>query len=109
MGTPNSNQLQTSSSASGGSFVDFFIERPVFATVCALFSSCRVPIPMPTPRSAHSPTRAPPQVVVTSTYIGANAQTVESGVTIPLEQAINGVEGMKYIQSASGNDGTSQI
>src|SRR5437764_1121211 len=41
--------------------------------------------------------------------IGTNAQTVESAVTIPLEQAINGVQGMKYIASTSGNDGTSQI
>src|SRR6202140_4140423 len=55
------------------------------------------------------PDLAPPQVVVSSGYIGANAQTVESAVTIPLEQAINGVQGMKYITSTSGNDGTSQI
>src|SRR4029077_9190756 len=48
-------------------------------------------------------------VVVSSGYIGANAQTVESAVTIPLEQAINGVEGMKYITSTSGNNGASQI
>ena len=47
--------------------------------------------------------------MVSSAYIGANAQTVESAVTIPLEQAINGVQGMKYITSSSGNDGTSQI
>ena len=58
---------------------------------------------------AQFPKLAPPQVVVSSAYIGANAQTVESAVTIPLEQAINGVEGMKYITSSSGNDGTSQI
>jgi HAE1 family hydrophobic/amphiphilic exporter-1 len=47
--------------------------------------------------------------VVSSGYIGANAQTVETAVTIPLEQAINGVQGMKYISSTSGNDGSSQI
>ena len=47
--------------------------------------------------------------MVSSGYIGANAQTVESAVTIPLEQSINGVEGMKYITSTSGNDGTSQV
>ena len=46
---------------------------------------------------------------MSSAYIGANAQTVESAVTIPLEQAINGVQDMKYITSSSGNDGTSQI
>jgi len=58
---------------------------------------------------AELPDLAPPQVVVSSGYIGANAQTVESAVTIPLEQAINGVQGMKYISSTSGNDGSSQI
>jgi HAE1 family hydrophobic/amphiphilic exporter-1 len=48
-------------------------------------------------------------VSVTSNYVGANAQVVESAVTIPLEQQINGVEGMHYISSTSSNDGTSAI
>jgi len=52
---------------------------------------------------------SPPQVTVTSNYVGANAQVVESAVTIPLEQQINGVEGMHYITSTSSNDGTSNI
>lgn len=90
-------------------FVDFFIQRPVFATVCALFIILAGAIAIPTLPIAEFPDLAPPQVVVSSFYIGANAQTVESAVTIPLEQAINGVEGMKYITSASGNDGSSQI
>lgn len=55
------------------------------------------------------PTLAPPQVTVSSNYIGANAQVVESAVTIPLEEQINGVEGMRYISSTSSNDGTSTI
>jgi len=66
-------------------------------------------ISIPTLPIAELPDLAPPQVIVSSGYIGANAQTVESAVTIPLEQAINGVEGMKYISSSSSNDGTSQI
>src|SRR3984893_17919035 len=66
-------------------------------------------ISIPSLPIAEFPDLAPPQVVVSSGYIGANAQTVESAVTIPLEQAINGVQGMKYISSTSGNDGTSQI
>src|SRR5712692_6088598 len=66
-------------------------------------------ISIPTLPIAQLPDLAPPQVIVTSNYIGANAQTVESAVTIPLEQSINGVEGMKYISSSSTNDGTSQI
>ncbi len=66
-------------------------------------------ISIPTLPIAELPDLAPPQVVVSSGYIGANAQTVESAVTIPLEQAVNGVQGMKYISSTSGNDGSSQI
>lgn len=64
---------------------------------------------IPTLPIAQFPQLAPPQVTVTSFYTGANAQTVESAVTTPLEQAINGVEGMRYMTSISGNDGTSQI
>ena len=90
-------------------FVDFFIQRPVFATVCSLFIILGGAISIPLLPVAYFPDLAPPQVVVSSVYIGANAQTVESAVTIPLEQAINGVQGMKYIASTSGNDGTSQI
>jgi len=90
-------------------FVDFFIQRPVFATVCALFIILAGAISIPTLPIAQLPDLAPPQVIVSSGYIGANAQTVETAVTIPLEQAINGVQGMKYISSTSGNDGSSQI
>jgi HAE1 family hydrophobic/amphiphilic exporter-1 len=90
-------------------FVDFFIRRPVFATVCALLIILGGAIAIPSLPVAQFPQLAPPQVYVTSSYIGANAQTVESAVTIPLELAINGVPGMRYISSASGNDGTSEI
>jgi HAE1 family hydrophobic/amphiphilic exporter-1 len=90
-------------------FVDFFIRRPVFATVCAILIVLGGAIAVPTLPIAQFPDLAPPQVVVSSAYIGANAQAVETAVTIPLEQAINGVPGMKYITSSSGNDGSSQI
>src|SRR5580693_8364400 len=55
------------------------------------------------------PTLSPPTIGVTSNYVGANADTVEKAVTIPLEEAINGVEGMRYISSSSTNSGTSTI
>jgi len=55
------------------------------------------------------PQLAPPQVNVTSVYIGANSKDVESAVTTILEQSINGVEGMRYMSSTSSNDGTSAI
>jgi len=90
-------------------FVDFFIRRPVFATVCALLIVLGGAISIPTLPVAYFPNLTPPQVVVSSGYLGANAQTVESAVTIPLEQTINGVPGMKYITSTSGNDGSSTI
>jgi hydrophobic/amphiphilic exporter-1 (mainly G- bacteria), HAE1 family len=90
-------------------FVEFFIRRPVFATVCALLIVLAGAAVLPTLPISQFPNLAPPQVGVTSVYIGASAQTVESAVTIPLEQQINGAEGMKYITSTSGNDGTSQI
>ena len=90
-------------------FVEFFIQRPVFATVCALLITLAGAAVIPTLPIAQFPNLAPPQVGVTSSYIGASAQTVESAVTIPLEQQINGAEGMKYVTSTSGNDGTSSI
>jgi HAE1 family hydrophobic/amphiphilic exporter-1 len=90
-------------------FVDFFIRRPVFATVCALLIVLAGLAVLPTLPIAQFPNLAPPQVGVTSVYIGASAQTVESAVTIPIEQQVNGAEGMKYVTSTSGNDGTSSV
>jgi len=55
------------------------------------------------------PTLTPPVVMVSCNYVGANADTVEKAVTIPLEESINGVEGMRYISSSSTNSGTSMI
>jgi len=90
-------------------FVDFFIRRPVFATVCALLIVLAGAVVIPGLPISLYPTLAPPQVTVTSTYIGANAQTVEHDVTTPLEEQINGVEGMRYITSSSTNSGVSTI
>jgi hydrophobic/amphiphilic exporter-1 (mainly G- bacteria), HAE1 family len=90
-------------------FVDFFIGRPIFATVCALLIILAGAVSIPTLPVAQFPTLAPPQVTVSSFYNGANAQAVETSVTTPLEQQINGVPGMKYMQSSSGNDGSSAI
>ncbi len=90
-------------------FVDFFIKRPVFATVCALLIILAGGAVIPTLPIAQFPTLAPPQISVTSVYVGASAQTVESAVTVPLEQQINGAEGMKYITSTSSSNGVSTI
>jgi len=90
-------------------FVDFFIRRPVFATVAALLIILAGAVAIPGLPISLYPQLAPPQVVVTANYVGANAEVVESAVTIPLEESINGVEGMRYLTSTSGNDGSSQI
>ena len=90
-------------------FVDFFIRRPVFATVCALLIILAGAVCIPTLPIELYPNLAPPQVSVTSSYVGANADTVEKAVTIPLEESINGVEGMRYISSSSTNSGVSSI
>jgi HAE1 family hydrophobic/amphiphilic exporter-1 len=90
-------------------FVDFFIKRPVFATVCALLIILAGSAVIPTLPIAQFPTLAPPQVSVTSVYVGASAQTVETAVTVPLEQQINGAEGMKYVTSTSSSNGVSTI
>ena len=89
--------------------VDFFIHRPVFSTVCALLIILAGAVCVPTLPIAQFPTLAPPQVGVTAVYTGASSQTVESAVTTPLEQQINGAEGMKYITSSSTNDGVSTV
>jgi HAE1 family hydrophobic/amphiphilic exporter-1 len=90
-------------------FVDFFIHRPVFATVCALLIILGGAVCIPNLPIAMYPTLAPPQVEVDCNYVGANADTVEKAVTIPLEESINGVKGMRYISSSSTNSGASSI
>src|ERR671911_2307523 len=90
-------------------FVDTFIQRPILATVCSLVIVLAGALAIPTMPVAQYPDVAPPQVTVLAVYTGANAETVETAVTQPLEQAINGVEGMLYMSSSSSNSGVSQI
>jgi len=88
---------------------DLFIRRPVLSTVCSLLIILAGAVAIPTLPIARYPELAPPSVTVSAFYTGANAQAVESAVTTPLEQAINGVEGMTYITSSSTNSGFSSI
>src|SRR5918998_1372913 len=90
-------------------FVDTFIKRPILATVCSLVIVLAGALAIPNMPIAWYPEVAPPTVSVTAIYTGANAETVETAVTTPLEQAINGVEGMLYMTSSSTNSGVSQI
>ncbi|MGB3492154.1 MAG: efflux RND transporter permease subunit [Elainellaceae cyanobacterium] len=90
-------------------FVDFFIKRPVFATVCALIILIIGAVSVPTLPIAQYPDISPKQVTVSANYTGADARTVEDAVTTILEREINGVEGMRYMTSSSTNSGTSSI
>ncbi|MBW4556177.1 MAG: efflux RND transporter permease subunit [Trichormus sp. ATA11-4-KO1] len=90
-------------------FIDFFIKRPVFSTVCALIVLLLGLICIPTLPIARFPDIAPTQINVTANYSGASAEDVESGVTNILERQINGIEGIRYITSSSSNDGSSTI
>ncbi|HUG44047.1 MAG TPA: efflux RND transporter permease subunit [Acidobacteriota bacterium] len=90
-------------------FVDVFIRRPILSTVLSLFLVLAGALAIPTMPVAQYPEVAPPQVTVTAVYPGADAETLETAVTTPLEQAINGAEGMLYMSSSSSNGGMAMI
>jgi HAE1 family hydrophobic/amphiphilic exporter-1 len=91
------------------SISNFFIRRPVFSTVLSVLILIIGAACIPTLPVAQYPNVTPPQIVVTSRYVGANAEVVESTVTNLLERELNGMDGLKYIKSTSANDGTSNI
>ena len=91
------------------SLSDKFIVRPVLTTVCSLLIVIAGLIAIPILPIENLPDIAPPTVQVTSRYLGADAVSVEQGVTAVLEQQINGVENMDFISSSSAADGTSAI
>jgi len=87
----------------------FFIDRPVFAWVIALFILLGGALSITTLPVAQYPTIAPPSVVVTAIYPGASAQILDESVTSLIEQEINGAEGLQYIESQSEANGQTQI
>ncbi len=90
-------------------FVNFFIRRPVFATVCALLIILVGAISIPTLAVENYPNVEPTTINVNANYTGASAEVVESAVTSVIERQINGVEGLEYISSTSTNQGNSSI
>src|SRR6476646_1645880 len=90
-------------------FVNTFIRRPILASVCSLVIILAGIVAIPTMPIAQFPPLAPPNISVTAVYTGANALEVETAVTTPLEQAINGAEGMLYMTSSSSSSGLSTI
>ena len=86
-------------------FAHFFIDRPVFAIVISVVTVIVGAISLFALPIAQYPDIAPPTVTVTCVYPGANAKTVAETVATPIEQQVNGVEGMLYMSSQSTNDG----
>lgn len=86
-----------------------FIKRPVLATVISILIVLLGLLGILTLPVSQYPDIAPPTVVVSASYQGANAETVLSSVVVPLEEQINGVEDMAYMTSSAGNDGSARI
>jgi len=86
-----------------------FIERPVLSTVISIIIVLLGVLGLISLPVSQYPDIAPPTVQVSASYQGANADVVLNSVVIPLEEQINGVEGMTYMTSSAGNDGTANI
>ena len=87
----------------------FFIDRPIFATVVSVLITLTGAIALLSLPIAQYPQITPPQIQVMITYPGASAQVVADTVAAPIEQEVNGVEGMLYMSSQMGNDGSYQL
>ncbi|HSE23692.1 MAG TPA: efflux RND transporter permease subunit, partial [Pyrinomonadaceae bacterium] len=83
-----------------------FINRPVVAMVIAIVTVIVGLVAMAGLPVAQFPDIVPPQIIVSTTYTGADAQTIEQSVATPLEQQMSGVDDLLYMQSTNANDGT---
>jgi multidrug efflux pump len=87
----------------------FFIERPIFAWVIALFILVFGGVAITQLPISQYPTVAPPAIVINATYPGASAQTLDETVISVIEQELNGAPGLAYMESVSQANGTGQI
>ncbi|CAI8895267.1 Efflux pump membrane transporter BepE [Pseudomonas chlororaphis] len=87
-------------------FSKFFIDRPIFAIVLSIIIFALGLIAIPVLPSGEYPEVVPTSVVVRATYPGANPKEIAESVAVPLEEAINGVEGIMYMKSVAGSNGS---
>jgi hydrophobic/amphiphilic exporter-1 (mainly G- bacteria), HAE1 family len=87
----------------------FFVRRPIVAIVIAILTVLVGIVSLRGLPVAQFPNIVPPQIIVTANYTGADAVTIEQSVATPLEQSMNGVDDMIYMQSTNGNDGSMQL
>jgi multidrug efflux pump len=87
-------------------FSHFFIQRPIFAAVLSIVITLAGAVAVLNLPLAQYPQITPPSIMVMCTYPGANANVVADSVAAPIEQQVNGVEGMMYMVSQSNNDGS---
>jgi multidrug efflux pump subunit AcrB len=90
-------------------FGHFFVDRPIFASVISIVLMIVGGVALLALPIAQYPDIAPPTIVVAATYPGANAETIAETVAAPIEQEINGVEGMIYMTSQATGDGALSI
>lgn len=87
-------------------FSKFFIDRPIFATVLAILMVIVGLVTVESLPVAQFPDITPPTVMVNAAYPGADAETVAETVGVPIEEQVNGIEGMMYMSSTSNSDGS---
>src|SRR6202050_735385 len=87
----------------------FFIRRPIVAIVIAILPRIIGAVSLTTLPTSQYPNIVPPEILVTATYPGADAKTVTQAVATPIEQQMNGVDNMIYVDSVSANNGVVQI
>ena len=88
---------------------EFFVRRPIVAMVIAIITVIVGIVSMGSLPIAQYPEITPPEVSISATYTGANAEVVEQSVATPIEQKVNGVENMLYMKSVNANDGSMRL